>query len=171
MKRLIESLWFLIEAFLLRMSIKEIHMENIGYTGPCEFCKHTLTARWACVWAPGSGVSLWIRLLNKHSSLNWPTCAASLLCFCQSWISEMTPPARCTFTHLLASDKARGSARSLNDWVRVAAKGFKQYSVVLRKSVWEGCQPQGETHYERSGAIVLWKMLLIGENLGDLCVK
>lgn len=129
------------------LTIQERLMENLGYTGPHNFRKHTPTARWTCVWAPGSGVSLWIRLLNKHSSLNWLTCAAAcvLPINCGSASTEFLkwhprPAYSLTCTHRM---RRGGSVRSPNDWVGLAAKGFKQCSVVLRKVCLNGLSAIG----------------------------
>jgi len=137
-------------------------MENLGYTGPHNSYKHTLTARRVYVWAPGSGVSLWMRLLNKHSSLKWPTCAAAWVLPIssgsaskeQNFKNDTPRPANSlTGTRLI---RQGGSAQSPSDWVRVAAKGFKQCSMVLRKSAWMGCQGchrEKHKHYRSDDAL------------------
>ncbi len=112
--------------FLFSLTIQERLMENLGYTGPHEFRKHTLTARWACVWSSrvwGEPPEL-DYLISTHlwTGPHVLLLACSVVLAVWSRICEIT---LCAFTHSHSSGEAKGIS-AITEWLSQSGReGFK----------------------------------------------
>lgn len=147
---MIHQVFFLVhkkDVVLSFLTIQLRLMENLVYTGPRKFRKHTLTARKVCVfelqglgWASELDYSISTHLWTGPHVLPLVCCQSALVLPVWSRICEMI---LCPFTHSHASGEAKGIS-AVTEWLTQSGReGFKAMLRGLEKVCLNGLSATG----------------------------